>query len=742
MRLAVAAAVLSSAALSLSSLTAIHGVESALVLGVVLPLFATVVAACIALRARDDPQRSPGTEAAWAGLVLWTIPFVLLAIGALRVRNCAPLEGVAFMLLGPGAGVALALVTGLLAGSLVPGRALAIVLSLVPPLLGIVLSVADFLQTPAVFFYGHYFGYFAGSIYDELIHLPSSLWVLRAITAALIGSGLLLLRGTTDRGRPLALSELRRGPLAAAIALVTLCAAAHGRGESLGLRASHAYIAAALGAEVKSERCELFVPRELADKARFGRDCDVRVRQMEHFFGLRRREPVRVYLFRSAAEKRALMGAGKTNIAKPWRGEIYLQQESFPHPIMGHEIAHIVVAAAGRGPLRVTGQLGGLWPNLGLVEGMAVAADFRSASGMTPDQWARATLELDRIPPLAQLLGAGFLATHKRLAYVLSGSFIRHLRDTHGRQVLRAIYMGGDVALAAGTPLAELELAWHAHLRAVPLPSEALALAQQRFSGASILSAVCPHRVAELRRRLAGDLAAGDDRLAADSCRAILALDPDRATTRATLVGTLSRLRDPSAVGELTRLQDSKPRPKAALATARHELADELFRRGDVGSALTAYDALLEAPQEPNVRRLLEVKRMILQGSSGGQALMADLLVPQPGRRAPGAVATHLARELRAERSDGLPHYLEARQLYFGGEHARAANLMAVARARGLATAALRQEALRVEALCRTILDEPTAGRLWRMFGREGTQAQQMLAEEFLQRIRIARGLR
>ena len=79
-------------------------------------------------------------------------------------------------------------------------------------------------------------------------------------------------------------------------------------------------------------------------------------------------------MFRSADEKRALMGAADTNIAKPWRREIYLQDEAFPHPVLPHELAHIVAGNTGRGPLRVSGKLQGLYPDFALVEGTAVAA--------------------------------------------------------------------------------------------------------------------------------------------------------------------------------------------------------------------------------------------------------------------------------------------------------------------------------------------------------------------------------
>jgi len=65
---------------------------------------------------------------------------------------------------------------------------------------------------------------------------------------------------------------------------------------------------------------------------------------------------VRAFFFRDAAEKKRLMGAGDTYIAKPWRKEVYLQMGAYPHPVLGHELAHVVAGSFGRGPFRIAGK--------------------------------------------------------------------------------------------------------------------------------------------------------------------------------------------------------------------------------------------------------------------------------------------------------------------------------------------------------------------------------------------------
>src|SRR5262249_22158625 len=146
-----------------------------------------------------------------------------------------------------------------------------------------------------------------------------------------------------------------------------------------------------LGGTRRGKKCVVHLPRELhKDYAdRLVEDCDFRVVQMEAQIGVRQREPLHAFFFRSEDEKREWMGASATFVAKPWRNEVYLQLRGWPHPVLAHEVAHVVAGHAARGPFRVSGRYGGLWPNPGLIEGLAVAMAWQSEEGLTPHEWAR-----------------------------------------------------------------------------------------------------------------------------------------------------------------------------------------------------------------------------------------------------------------------------------------------------------------------------------------------------------------
>ncbi len=57
------------------------------------------------------------------------------------------------------------------------------------------------------------------------------------------------------------------------------------------------------------------------------------------------------------------MGAADTFIAKPWRREVYVQAGGYPHPVLGHEVMHVIAGAFARGPFRIAGGAGGLLPD-------------------------------------------------------------------------------------------------------------------------------------------------------------------------------------------------------------------------------------------------------------------------------------------------------------------------------------------------------------------------------------------
>ncbi len=730
-------------------LLAVHGAESALLLGVLLPPMAAWVAARLTVLLRDagGVQRvgQAFERALGYGALLFALPSLVLWLDALRIRNCTPGLGFAFMLLGPGFGTLLGSVVGVCAALCTRSARSGCWLALAVPLSGVGIALARFYATPAIFMYGHFYGYFPGTLYDEGVSITGPFLWLRVFSCAWL-AGLTLLATSasnpaTLRWAPSATSA-RTSSFALGLGCIAVALTAELFAPELGHASSVASLQAALGGELRSARCQLHFPREWSPRTRrrLADDCDFRVWQAERWLGVSHPQTISVFLFRSPEEKGALMGAADTNLAKPWRSESFISENGWPNPVLGHELVHVVAAATGRGPLRVTGRALGLWPDPALIEGVAMAAAWQTQAGLTPHEWARAMLELGMAPPLDQLFGAGFLAQARGLAYTLCGSLLRFVAERYGSASVRRAYASGDLAQAVGIPLSQLQTQWHAYLRSLPLAKSSLELARARFSGSSILSELCPHALAKLHDKLDADLAAGNDRGASTRCTQILHIDPADSATRSTLVPVLARLGDTKAAAhELGQLAPGG-KPSAFFARAEQALADEAFRNGQLERAAGQYEALLQAPNDDDALRVLQVKNIAAHSLPRQRQLLFELLVGAPGERIEPASAVHIARELRAERSDGLALYLEARQLYNQKRFAFAAPLLARALAAGLPSPELSAEALHLLAISRFALGQlDEAAALLQRYASDGRPGHAAEAQDWLARIRFTR---
>jgi len=739
--------------LCLSPLLGAPGIESAVVFGLLLPPFAGAIGARIvdALR-KEEREIEPAevlADATSGAVILALAPLGILLLNTLRNPVCAPLEGVGFYALGPFFSAVLSAAVGVLCGAAIPRPRLATTVAALAPIVLALVELWGFYATPAIFAYGHLFGYFPGTIYDPDITLTptyvsfrglSLVWLLAlwgAFTAAWSPKAARL--DTLTVGR-----RWRLGLTAAGLALAGVFGMAYG--PELGHRSTAESIAEALGGRTEGERCVLVHPAEMsrADAARLARDCDFRVRQIEQVMGVRQPAPITAYFFRSADEKRALMGASNTYIAKPWRREVYLQVREWPHPVLFHELAHVVAGNVGTGPFRIAGTLGGLLPSPAIIEGTAVAVAWEPREGLTPHQWARAMLEVELAPPMSEVEGLAFLLQPASRAYTASGSMVRWMVDTRGSAALRRLYMTGDWEAALGMPLEEAEREWHRFLREeVELPEEARALAQLRFERPGIWGQICPHRIANLREELGAELGAGDDVRAAGTCREILDLDEGQAGTRAALVGALARLgRREDAEAQLSALVGPPSAAPPVIQEARRQLADALWRRGRRDEAEAIYAALLEEPMSDDDRRQIAVRRLALEMGGAGEAALRGLLVPRRDAQTDAATAMHHIARLSRVREDGLAAYLEARQLQFRQRFDLALPLIERARARGLPDPLLESEARRMEAMIRVGADDlDRAATLWREIRDDPASdtGERAEAEDWLHRIVWAR---
>jgi hypothetical protein len=557
-----------------------------------------------------------------------------------------------------------------------------------------------------IFAYDPFFGYFSGTLYDTVVDVRTPLWTYRAgslatlVGAALIASALLRTKDGALVLRPLRGNAPAVVRLALGLGALALSLGMCLEGPALGHWQTAASIADALGARASGPRCDVVYPDSVVPEqaALLLRDCEQELAADEQRLGARLDGRLTAFFFHDADEKRRLMGAADTSIAKPWRREVYVQMSAFPHPVLGHEIAHVVTGSFGHGPFHIAGAAGGLWPNPGLIEGAAVATS-PDDDELTDAQWARAMLDLGILPSLRSLFSLGFLGENASKSYTVAGAFVSWVMERWGAPVLRSWYGGGSIEQLTGRSWSALEEEFRASLRELAMPPEATAYAKAKFERPSVWARRCPHAVDALDHR--ADQCRDEHRFAKATALYDAAIDRDPHDWHARLdrarialwYGDADRGR-----AELASIVDDEHAPRTWRDRAREALADDDLVRGQGERARDAYRALAAATLDEDAARTLEVKAIAASDPLARRAVL-DLLVGRPGHPLDAWLSALSLGTWAAETHDPLASYLAGKNLVLHDEYARAAPWLDRAIDAGAPTARVGRELLRQRAI-------------------------------------------
>ena len=624
------------------------GYEQSLATGLLVP---SVTAIAIALDgARND--RTPLASVARGvalGLSLAALALVTALVHAARIGICELGGALLYFALTAGIGSVMGGVWGAFVGETVAamvrrGRVvrprrraiLAVVLSLAGPVVCAAISVGRFISSPMIFAYDPFVGYFSGTLYDTVIDAGPAMLTYRAGSLATICAAALLssvLERHADRPFGLVL-DLRSGATRAraAVGLVATLASAALilAGTRLGHFSSAESIARDLGGEKHGARCDVIYPSTTREQeaSLLVKDCDEEVAAVEARLGARGPARIRAFFFRDPEDKKRLMGAAHTYIAKPWREEVYLQLGGYPHPVLGHEIAHVVAGSFGRGPFKIAGQLGGLIPNPGLIEGIAVAAS-PDDEDLTDAQWARAMMQIGILPDMRHVFSLGFLGDASAKSYTLAGAFITWLGERFGFDVVRAWYAGGDVTALTKLDWKGLDESFKSDLLKVSLPDEAEGFARAKFARPGLFGRRCPHVVDALRHE--ADVCRDTQRYeeAIRLYREAISKDSHDFASQKELA-TVQRRHGDREQGRAALTQmanaDEKKVPRTYKDRAEEALADAQFIDGDFDGAARRYEGLAKRSVDEDVARTLEIKALGARDPDAREAVRGLLL--------------------------------------------------------------------------------------------------------------------
>ncbi len=656
------------------------GYESALAGGLILPSIAAIATALLVSSAAANYklQTANAFDALGRGVafgaVLALLGAAIATLHGLRTGFCDAPLGYELWATGPGPGAVIGGAwgagAGLWAARCKRVRLWAVLLALAGPLGGVAIGFWRFYTSPMVFGFDPFVGYFAGPLYDTVVDPGVRLLSYRVGSlASLLAVAALAWHLELDEASHFRLVWRRRpGVVAAGSLALGLSLMLTLSGARLGHWSTTASIADGLGRSLTVGRCRVVyssgVPR--GDAERVGEECVGHLLEVEAYLGARGPERVKVFLFASDAEKGVYMGATHTYIAKPWRGEVYVQAAGFPHPTLGHELAHVVSGSFGVGPFRVAGPLGGLIPDPGRIEGIAVAASPGEDDDFTLLEWSKALLDLNLLPEMQSVFRLGFLAKASNTAYTVAGAFVSWFHDRYGAEAVRGWYSGRAIEdVTHGKSFAALDSEFRAALAKIELRPELMAMAKARFDRPSIFGRLCPRRIDRDLGLAEGRLGAGDIVGAREAFQSLLDLERDNTHARLGLAQCDVRAGELDAA--VKRYQALAGDPKLSVL----ERAAALEARGDVDvmaqhpeRALQAYAAVAKIDADDDRQRTLEVKS--LAASAPSTAGMRTLLIGEP-RLGPSwdEAAPLLGAEAAA--GDPLSQYLVGRNLWLHG---------------------------------------------------------------------------
>lgn len=719
-----------SGAFTLHPLTALLGFDYSLFFGVC----STVASSHFtwaAMHNRAASNTGPGylgtvIRIGFAAQLTLGLPLLVIVLNALRVQNCNFVSGFLFFAVLPGVGTWFGLAIGVVL-SLWQRRGWPIAFLYILPVLSIGWAIFQGLSHPPIFAYDHYFGYYPGTIYDEIREITTTLLMFRLRTLmwavlALSSVGLLAGRGGLLGQQILswreALLQKVEGSLdgrlrwsqsgeAMAGTCVLLCLAAaflftsHLYRHKIGYQQTDRSIQEILGGRYETQHFIIYYDRNHASPLqlrRMERDSEFRYHQLVQFFGHHPRKKTEIYWFANVQQKARLMGAAHTMIARPWAYQFYIHGYDFPHNVLKHEMAHVFSAAFGAGPLRLSVRYG-VFFYPALIEGVAVAADWVRGE-LTPHEWSRAMLDLNIAPSPETILGPqGFFQHSGWLSYTIAGSFSRYLIDTHGIAKYKQAYGRADFEQVYHKSLRQMSQEWKVYLQKnIQLGQHDKQQAAYRFRRfRSIFVRTCPHSIAMMEEEVSQLTSIGAYYSALQLQEQICAFAP-RTHQHLRRIDLVLRLKQYARANTLIQamLKDYPAQDAPVVRVQILRRAGELaLLQNQRAEALRYYNQASRLPLSLGEQRQILVMQYALQQEKVANVIM-DYLSPKES-----ATAALLALQAEAIRNPQEPMlaYLLGRRLYFSAQYNKALPWLQTA-LQGLPQLPLQAEILRLQGLC------------------------------------------
>jgi tetratricopeptide (TPR) repeat protein len=548
-------------------------------------------------------------------LVVWLAPLTILSANAFIVKNCSMTQGLFFY-------------ATLVLPSLLLCAAIGLLLSVgvrrwkktwfvvIMFIMLAQIAVVTFTR-PQIFAFNPVVGFFPGVTYDETLAVEGKLVLYRWTTlgaAALIS----ILSVFVHRRRRMQpdhqLFHWMEGAAAAILALALLSTWVWS--DELGFSSTESSVAEQLGGRYETEHFIIFYPKERMSQ----HEVDRVARLHEFYFAKLGAElgavPVRKissFLYASPEQKGRLVGAGRTNIAKPWLWQLHINVADVEASLK-HELVHVMAAEFGFPLFRV-----GL--NAGLIEGLATAVE-RTAYNESLHRVAAQMLAVGVNPDLEGLFSwTGFMRAHPSVSYTLAGSFCRFLIDRYGMRRFRRLYRTGDFRRFYNKDITLLIGEWRRSLERYEITEAERERAEYLFRRPTIFGKECARVIAALNAETQRLMQRKEYEHALRSSTRSLELTVSTEAVSQQMNSLVRLQRFDEAIPFASRyLADSTL--ARALPHLRLPLGDALWASGEVEEAKRAYERVLAIQLSPSWTEAAAVRLEALKSPFMAEVLL------------------------------------------------------------------------------------------------------------------------
>ncbi|NIP29367.1 MAG: hypothetical protein GTO02_03150, partial [Candidatus Dadabacteria bacterium] len=326
-------------------------------------------------------------------------------------------------------------------------------------------------------------------------------------------------------------------------------------------------------------------------------DHEWRYKQLKSFLDVEISEKIHSYIYADNELRKKMIGAGDTTIADPVHREIHIVYNSFPQNVLKHELVHVMSSEFGTRLLKIS-------PKVGLIEGLAVAADW-DIKGIDRHQWARSMIDQGIAPNVEDIIGIGFWYAPGPKSYTIMGSFCRFLIDTYGIEKFKYFYKTGNAKVYDKT-LGELVNSWKEYLFKITISENTKKLVVYKFSDKGIFGEYCPREVEYYKEKGLKSYRNNDIAMASTFFNKARNIDVSNPELLALLAHSRYYEKEYDEIIRLLEFRDDFS--ITDINILKNLEANVLWQRGDYENALNIFTALRDKSLPDDVLRELDIK--------------------------------------------------------------------------------------------------------------------------------------